>query len=226
MTKIIQSRPRRKSQAILRWQRRYPEVIDVRFVGTSARATAICPYCDAPHEVWLAELNRRSRSWSKYTCQKCAEILKGQPGLVSGDQTLRHLVLRHRRSAENLNTDVQTIISFLFLRINQRKSQYKRGKSRHESLISVFDLPIIPKFCPVFPWVCLQLSENSDGSKNRGWAADSTISLDRTDASQGYVPGNIMWMSMRANMIKRDATLDELEALGVYASKWRGLDVV
>lgn len=38
-------------------------------------------------------------------------------------------------------------------------------------------------------------------------------SLDRIDTSKGYVKGNIIVVSYRANSIKQDSTLDELKAL-------------
>ena len=41
-------------------------------------------------------------------------------------------------------------------------------------------------------------------------------SLDRIDNSKGYVPGNIAVISMRANMIKNNATLAELKAIVAY----------
>lgn len=45
--------------------------------------------------------------------------------------------------------------------------------------------------------------------KNR-WHSPS---LDRIDSSRGYTPDNIIVVSYRANSIKQDSTLDELEAL-------------
>jgi hypothetical protein len=40
--------------------------------------------------------------------------------------------------------------------------------------------------------------------------------LDRIDNSKGYVPSNIAVISMRANMIKNNATLAELKAIVAY----------
>ncbi len=39
---------------------------------------------------------------------------------------------------------------------------------------------------------------------------DSSPSLDRIDPDQGYVHGNVQWLSHKANRIKNNATLDEL----------------
>lgn len=59
----------------------------------------------------------------------------------------------------------------------------------------------IPRYCPVLgiPLV-----------PGKGRHTDSSPSLDRIDPSKGYVPGNVMVLSMRANRIKSDATLEEL----------------
>ena len=37
--------------------------------------------------------------------------------------------------------------------------------------------------------------------------------LDRIDPNEGYVMGNVMWLSRRANNIKGNATVEELEAV-------------
>lgn len=42
-------------------------------------------------------------------------------------------------------------------------------------------------------------------------------SLDRIDSRKGYVRGNVQIISLRANTLKLDATLDELVTLGSFA---------
>ena len=207
-----------------RWRTKYPDTTKVFFVGSAAHALACCPYCEQNHDVCLVELNRRHRRWSIYTCQKCAEILKAHPSLIAGDQTLKHLLTKHIKSATNLGVDLHQVVSFLFLRLTQRRSQHLRKISKNECTLSVFDLPVIPKYCPVFPWILLQLGwvVTKPKKKKKEWADNCLVSLDRIDSRLGYVPANVAWISLRANMIKRDATKDELIALGRYAQQLAG----
>lgn len=51
----------------------------------------------------------------------------------------------------------------------------------------------IPDVCPVLGTAMLQPS------------------LDRIDSSRGYVPGNVRVISLRANTLKNNATVEELE---------------
>jgi len=46
-----------------------------------------------------------------------------------------------------------------------------------------------------------------------GEVRPNSPSLDRIDSSKGYVPGNVWIISRRANTIKSDATVAELEAI-------------
>ena len=61
----------------------------------------------------------------------------------------------------------------------------------------------IPATCPVLG-VELQPTRGRRGKRER------SPSLDRIDAREGYVPGNVHVISMRANRIKNDATPAEL----------------
>lgn len=65
---------------------------------------------------------------------------------------------------------------------------------------------LIPTYCPVFGCKL----ERKLGSKGPG---PTSPSLDRIIPDLGYVPGNIVVVSYRANRAKGDLNLDELVAL-------------
>lgn len=68
---------------------------------------------------------------------------------------------------------------------------------------------IIPRFCPVFG---VKL-EQALGSKGPG---PNSPSLDRRVPEDGYVPGNVVVISNRANRAKSDLTVEELVALADF----------
>jgi hypothetical protein len=76
----------------------------------------------------------------------------------------------------------------------------------HEFSITVDDI-VIPETCPVLG-IKLQLG----GGRTIG----ASPTIDRVNNAFGYVKGNIVVMSWRANRIKSDATPEEIEAL----AKW------
>ena len=68
---------------------------------------------------------------------------------------------------------------------------------------------VIPEVCPVLGKP-LQLPT---GDKRPG---DWSPSLDRVIPELGYVPGNVRVISYRANRIRNDASLEELEAVVAF----------
>lgn len=65
----------------------------------------------------------------------------------------------------------------------------------------------IPTHCPVLGIPLF---------RNRKPFADNSPSLDRINSVKGYTKGNICVISNRANLLKKDATLDELRKLVKY----------
>ena len=89
-----------------------------------------------------------------------------------------------------------------------------RNNARVRNLIfeiTEADIPDIPEFCPVLPWVRL-IYQVGEGR------TPCSPSLDRIDSKFGYVKGNIRIISDRANSLKSDATDEELIALGTDAA--------
>lgn len=75
--------------------------------------------------------------------------------------------------------------------------------------LTVSDI-IIPDCCPILG-IKLEFGR-SDGEKWR----DNSPSIDRIIPSLGYVKGNVLVISYRANRIKNDATIEELIRIASY----------
>jgi len=65
------------------------------------------------------------------------------------------------------------------------------------------------------PTHCPALGIEIDYAIAGGWKTNSPT-LDRVDNSRGYVPGNVFVISFRANAIKSDASLSDLEKIISY----------
>lgn len=76
--------------------------------------------------------------------------------------------------------------------------------------ITLDDMPEIPTHCPVFGF---PLEMTLKGNSPRA------PSLDRIDTTKGYEPGNIEFISWRANYLKRNGTLEEFELLVAHMRK-------
>lgn len=84
---------------------------------------------------------------------------------------------------------------------------HRRAKQRAESKGTPFDIEvsdvIIPEFCPVLG---LELNRSS----GKGKPANESPSLDRIVPELGYVKGNVQVVSHLANVMKNNATPDQL----------------
>ena len=75
---------------------------------------------------------------------------------------------------------------------------------------------VIPSHCPILGIPLVRLLGKKGGS-------DNSPSLDRIIPEGGYVPGNIIVISRRANRIKSDATPEELEQVADFYRTGRNL---
>ena len=91
--------------------------------------------------------------------------------------------------------------------LNNSKQRAKNSNLEHTLLLE--DI-IIPDYCPV-----LGIKLETGDRKNHYNAP----SIDRVDNSKGYTKDNIIIMSTKANMLKKDATLDELIMIGKWATE-------
>ena len=90
------------------------------------------------------------------------------------------------------------------------KAKVRAKKHNLPINISLEDITI-PEFCPVLG---IELKQN------KNIASDNSPSLDRINPNKGYVKGNIRVISFRANSLKSNATIKELQAILKDAKKY------
>ena len=90
-------------------------------------------------------------------------------------------------------------------------NQIKRRSTKKgiECTITKADL-VIPELCPVLG-IPLDRSSNT--------RSDNSPSVDRIDNTKGYTVDNIRVISWRANRLKNDASIDEIEAILKYMTE-------
>lgn len=87
----------------------------------------------------------------------------------------------------------------------------QRAKAKGIEHTLTLDDIIIPDYCPVLG---IKLET---GDRKEHWNAPS---IDRIDNTKGYHKNNILIMSVKANMIKKDATLEELIQIGKFFERF------
>lgn len=102
---------------------------------------------------------------------------------------------------------------------NPKKYLVSAAKERSKRYNRPFDLTEddieIPELCPVLG---IELVRNTQGLQ------DNSPSIDRIDNDLGYVRGNVVVVSMKANRLKSDATPDELMRVAEFYKtngKWK-----
>lgn len=84
-------------------------------------------------------------------------------------------------------------------------AQLRRNAKRRGLSFSITRKDLMP-----FPIYCPVLGIKLDYSGIAGGPVPNAASVDRTKSHLGYVRGNVQVMSSRANMLKNNATADEL----------------
>lgn len=129
--------------------------------------------------------NHRRRH-RKYQCTSCTN-LEAKEWRVRNSEHVRH----YQTAWQAQNAE-----KAMWLRAKQRAN--KKGV---EFTIRVEDI-IIPPTCPILGVTLV---------RSNGRSSPNSPSLDRIDPSKGYIPGNVTVISNRANTLKSNASVDELE---------------
>jgi len=91
--------------------------------------------------------------------------------------------------------------------------RYKRRNARRLGIefSLIFDNFKFPKYCPV-----LGYELNYSYGNKKGHSHDDSPSFDRFNSSKGYVDGNVQIISQKANRIKNNASIEQLEKILEY----------
>lgn len=92
--------------------------------------------------------------------------------------------------------------------MSNSKQRAKRAGMEHT--LTLADI-VIPDVCPVFD-IPLKREDRVT------WR--NAPSIDRIDNTRGYTPDNIVVVSRRANLLKKDATVAEMKALAEFYSRY------
>jgi len=128
-----------------------------------------------------------------------------------------HCLRGHPRTPENLLSNGVSLYCKVCAKVNEKNGRTRRRKADpfgfalqqlrrnarkrgFEFSLTKADFEPLPTHCPVLG---VELDYSGSGRPN-------SASIDRSNSSKGYVPGNVVIMSRRANTLKNDASAQEL----------------
>ena len=169
-------------------------------------------------QVELARDRRAGVTRSTRQCERCGGPLRNDSttGICQRNpecalacrQVLDARPERRQYQRSRLDAWIVTPIGIKHRMVNAARA---RAKKRGEPFtITVADVPDVPELCPLLG---IPLAPKSGGN---------SPSLDRIDPTAGYTPGNVWVVSTRANLIKQDATPQELMRIATILMDMQG----
>lgn len=168
--------------------------------------TKVCRRCKIEKPLLDFDEDKRRRGEIRPGCRVCnaprdayylahrdAEITRAKKSLASKGRTA---VNNYKRERNRVRPELHLL-------------QNAKQRARRYGL--PFDLTakdvVVPEFCPALG-IPLRIAD--------GTASPNSPSLDRIDPRQGYVRGNVIVLSHRANTIKSDASSEELRRIADF----------
>jgi len=171
----------------------------------------ICSQCKK--EKSLEEFHSGTGKMRKRSqCKTCCKLLYDTPERLEKNTK--------KRAEKRKNDPTYRKREQELMKINNRKNPLKylikiaKIRARNKNLefsITEEDL-ILPTICPLLK-IPLQINE---GKKEY-----NSFSIDRINNNKGYIRGNVWIISVRANWLKNNASIEELELLVNNLKKWQ-----
>jgi hypothetical protein len=165
-----------------------------------------CSGCKAERPLGDFDEDKRYPGRLRPKCRKCSARQDAYYQAHRGANIARakkSLALRGRDAINEYKRNRHRERPEPVLRQNAQQRARKEGCPFELTLRDI----IVPKVCPILGIPLLI---------GTGTASPNSPSLDRIDPQKGYVPGNVMVISHRANTIKSDATPEELRKVADF----------
>lgn len=105
---------------------------------------------------------------------------------------------------------------YIWYRKNPERYAFYQTRARAKKLGIPFNLTLEdvkhPEVCPILG---ITLKRNTGGNRPLG----NSPSIDKINPKLGYVKGNVQVISQRANIMKNDATVEELQRFAEWVRK-------
>ena len=139
----------------------------------------------------------------------------GKPRIRTQCKACRNTEARNRYKANPKEKEHRLLRNRADRKKNPAVSILQRVRDRArasgiEFALTVSDILPLPTHCPV-----LNIPLCYDA---RHKPSPDCASVDRVDNDKGYIPGNVVVVSNRANVLKRDATVEELLLISIFYS--------
>ena len=162
----------------------------------------ICPKCGKQNAFYK---NAKRSDGLAVWCAECSKIYYAENRNKLLAQKRRHYLenaeeYSNRNSAQYVKNYVARLLAAAKRRAKKRNVPFSLGVS---------DI-VIPDICPVLG---IKLAPSPKSS------SFNSPSLDRIIPSLGYIPGNVIVVSLKANQIKNCSTIEELEAVFCFYRK-------
>lgn len=157
---------------------------------------------------------RKDTNKYRTMCKTCRSIQRyGSESPNDRKKRLDKMKSRYRENSEEYKDSVTRMRKDNPSRVMLYSAKRRASRDGLPFDIEESDI-VIPEYCPI-----LNIKLDYDNKDTR----ENSPSLDKIVPELGYVKGNISVISCRANRIKSDASVDELEAiLKYYKEKTNG----
>lgn len=173
--------------------------------------TKKCSKCG--NELPLEAFNKGNSLFGRRSfCRECEKAIQNTPERVARRRELElkrrenpeYVKHRNKKDRERRHSNIESY----------KKAMLSSARSRARSKNLDFNIDVsdieLPEVCPLLG---IPLSINASNK-------EFSYSLDRIDSSKGYVRGNVWVISDRANRLKNNATLEELDMLVTNLKKY------